>query len=270
MNRYIAALWQKKIAQFEICPLPLPLKLLEGGKVLVVAPHPDDEILGCGGTLALLRQRACQVKVVIVTDGGAGDPLTYAGGEVVNVRRQESIEALGTIGIDDVVFLNEPDGRFRATSSFSEMLTSIIREHRPDWFFLPSILDYHRDHVAVGLAALACWEKSGGGRQAFCYEIWAPLPATHVVDITPVIEQKKAAVACYKLPLRYRNYNDAMMGLALYRGLYLPPSAEPQYAEALVAVGQKWRLRSISSTMMQLRFLLERCLVHRQNYRDEH
>jgi LmbE family N-acetylglucosaminyl deacetylase len=265
MNKYIAALWQRKIAKFEPCPLPQPLVLLEGGKVLVVAPHPDDEILGCGGTLALLRQRACQIKVVIVTDGGAGDPLDYVGGDVVSVRRQESIAALGTMGIDDVVFLNEPDGFFRASRPFYEALSLILEEYRPDWFFMPSILDYHRDHVAVGHAALTCWENSAGGCQAFFYEIWAPLPATHVVDITHAIEQKQAAVSCYKLPLRYRNYHDAMMGLASYRGLYLPPSAFPQYAEVFVALGKKGRLRSLSSKMMQLRYLLEWPLAHRQD-----
>lgn len=264
MNKFIAALWQKRIAQFEACPLPRPLELLEGGKVLVVAPHPDDELLGCGGTLALLRQRACRIKVVVVTDGGAGDPLNFTGGNVVRVRREESIAALGAIGVTDVVFLNEPDGCFRASRQFSEKLTAMLNEYRPDWLFLPSILDYHRDHVAVGLAALTCWAKAGFGR-VFYYEIWSPLPATHVVDVTQVIELKKSAVSYYNLPLRYRNYSDAMVGLASYRGLYLPPQAYPQYAEVFVEAGRTGLLRSISSAMMRFRYLLEWCLRQRQD-----
>lgn len=261
MNKYIAALWQRKIAQFEPCPLPQPLELLEGGKVLVVAPHPDDEILGCGGTLALLQQRDCQIKVVVITDGGAGDPLNYAGGDVVNVRRQESVAALGTIGITDVVFLNEQDGCFRASRTFSETMTSIIGAFKPDWIFLPSIFDYHRDHVAIGLSAINCWEKLGRIGRAFFYEIWAPLPSDAVVDITQVIDKKRAAVSCYGLPLKYRDYREAMLGLASYRGLYLPPSRQLQYAEAFLEL-RCGRQNGIVAVLMRLRFLLELRLSH--------
>lgn len=261
MNKYISAFWQRKIAQFEPCPLPRSLELLEGGKVLVVAPHPDDEILGCGGTLALLRQRACQIKVVIVTDGGAGDPLNYTGGDVVNVRQQEAIAALGTLRITDVVFLNEQDGCFRASSSFSEKMSSIIREFQPDWLFLPSILDYHRDHVAIGLSVVNSWEKSGCCGRAFFYEIWAPLPADTVVDITQVLDEKRKAVSCYALPMKYRDYREAMLGLAAYRGLYLPSSGQPLYAEAFLELKCK-RLNVILSALMRLRFLLELRLSH--------
>lgn len=236
MKKFIDRILQRKIASLDDCPLPSELSLAEKSNVLVFAPHPDDEILGCGGTLALLKKRDCQIKVVVVTDGEAGDPLNYAGGKVAAVRRQESIAALDFIGVHDVDFLGEADGAFAVSEAFDEKVSGIIGRFRPDWLFLPSWLDYHRDHVAIGHAVLSAWQRSGMRGRTFAYEIWSPLPATRIVDISGVIDLKMAALACYQLPLKYRDYMTPSHGLAAYRGLYLSPAETPRYAEAFVEV----------------------------------
>ena len=79
MKQFIAKLQQAKIAQLGLCPLPTPLTPIHNGKILVFAPHPDDEILGCGGTLALLRQKGCSIKVIFVTDGSGAGSLEFPG-----------------------------------------------------------------------------------------------------------------------------------------------------------------------------------------------
>ncbi len=238
MKKFIDRLLQRKIASLDDCRLPPELSLAEMSNVLVFAPHPDDEILGCGGTLALLKKRGCQIKVVVITDGEAGDPLNYAGGKVATVRRQESVAALDLIGVQDVVFLGEPDGVFAGSEAFDEKISDIISGFRPDWLFLPSWLDYHRDHVAIGHAVFSAWQRSGMRGRTFAYEIWNPLPATRIVDISGVIDLKMAALAYYKLPLKYRDYLTPSRGLSAYRGLYLPPAETPRYAEAFLEVGR--------------------------------
>ena len=70
-----------RAASWPVCPLPPQLALPKGGKALVLAPHHDDETLGCGGTLARLCQSGWHVKLVIVTDGALGDPNDYLNGE---------------------------------------------------------------------------------------------------------------------------------------------------------------------------------------------
>ncbi len=257
MKPFIDKLQQIRIRRLELCPLPVPLIPIEAGKVLVFAPHQDDETLGCGGTLALLRQKQCTVKVVFVTDGAGAGSL---GADAPDIRRKEAIAALAVLGIDDIEFLDEPDGNFRHSTHFEKTVRKLLQQFQPDWLFVPSVLDYHRDHVAIGQAVLSCWQQWPTPARAFIYEIWCPLPATHVVDIGQVIEVKKQAIRCYALPLSHCDYLSASIGLANYRGLYLPGKQSPRYAEAFTEAEKKARFGSLLQKMLNLRLYLESLL----------
>lgn len=254
MKQFIAKLQQTKIAQLELCPLPTPLIPIQNGKVLVFAPHPDDEVLGCGGTLALLRQKECAVKVVFVTDGAGAGSLDA---DAPIIRRKEAAESLAVLGINDMEFLDEPDGGFRNSSRFESKIDSLLNQFNPDWLFLPSVLDYHRDHVAIGHAVLTCWQRWKAPSRAFIYEIWSPLPATRVVDITRVINLKKQAISCYALPLLHCDYLSAIIGLASYRGLFLPKGVGENYAEAFVEAEKNGSFGGLQYRMLKLRIYLE-------------
>ena len=254
MKKFIDRRRQARIAKLGLCPLPALLAPLERGKILVFAPHPDDETLGCGGTLALLRQNGCAVKVVFVTDGGGAGGLPDGS---VAIRRKEAAAALNVLGVDDMAFLDEPDGSFHNTPKFEEYVFELFRQFRPDWIFLPSVLDYHRDHVAIAQAVLGCWQRWDDISRAFFYEIWSPLPATWVVDIGSVADLKRAAISRYELPLAHCDYLTACMGLASYRGLYLPGATRPKYAEAFVEAGKREAWGGISKIMLNLRICLE-------------
>ncbi len=257
MKQFIAKLQQAKIAQLELCPLPTSLVPIHDGKVLVFAPHPDDEVLGCGGTLALLRQKKCAIKVIFVTDGAGAGSLNA---DAPMIRRKEAAESLSILGIHDVEFLDEPDGGFRNSSNFETKIDTLLNKFNPDWLFLPSVLDYHRDHVAIGHAVLNCWHRWKSPSRAFIYEIWTPLPATRVVDITSVINLKKHAISCYALPLSHCNYLSAIIGLASYRGLFLPKQVSENYAEAFVEAEKSGYFGSLQYRMLKLRIYLERLL----------
>lgn len=257
MKQFIAKLQQAKIAQLGLCPLPTPLTPIHNGKILVFAPHPDDEILGCGGTLALLRQKGCSIKVIFVTDGSGAGSLDA---DAPLIRRKEAIESLATLGINDMEFLDEPDGGFRNSSQFETKVDTLLHQFNPDWLFLPSVLDYHRDHVAIGHAVLNCWQRCETSSRAFIYEIWSPLPATRVVDITRVINLKKQAISCYALPLSHCNYLSAIIGLASYRALFLPKKEEESYAEAFVEAEKKGPFSGLQYRMLKLRIYLENLL----------
>ncbi|WP_177165916.1 PIG-L deacetylase family protein [Nitrosomonas sp. Nm58] len=254
MKRFIDKRQQARIAQLRLCPLPTPLIPIENGKILVFAPHPDDEVLGCGGTLALLRQNKCAIKVVYVTNSTGTDNL---GADAPAVRRLEAKAALSVLGIDDLEFLDEPDGNFRNSTHFEKKIHSLLRQFDPDWLFLPSVLDYHRDHVSIGQAILSCWQRWGGAARAFIYEIWSPLPATLVVDIGSVIHLKKQAISKYALRLAHCDYLSASIGLASYRGLYLPKKERPNYAEAFVEAEKRVMWKGLLQAMLSLRFYLE-------------
>jgi N-acetylglucosamine malate deacetylase 1 len=95
---------------------------------------------------------------------------------------------------------------------------------------LPWLLDTHPDHTRISHASSEVLRRSAVESLLY-YETWTPVPATHVVDITSVIETKKAALLCHETALKYGNYMDAVLGLNAYRALYLP-STERRWAEA--------------------------------------
>ncbi|MDI1291837.1 MAG: PIG-L family deacetylase [Methylobacter sp.] len=257
INKFIRARWQSKIAKLQPCPLPKPLTLVKGGKVLVFSPHPDDETLGCGGTLALLRDNGCTIKVVFVTDGGGAGSLPEGS---IAIRQQEAKAALTTLGVQDWLFLDEPDGSFRNHPKFERQALEIMQQFQADWLFLPSVLDYHRDHVAIGQTLFSLWQRYKTAERLFFYEIWSPVPATHVVDISSVIDLKRQAISHYQLPLEHCDYLSAIMGLAAYRGLYLSGNGHPKFAEAFVEAENNGSWSGMPERMLSLRVYLEKRL----------
>ena len=225
--------WAKLASEFEHCPLPSQLQLPGGSTILVVAPHPDDEVLACGGTLALLRKHNCHVTVAIVTDGAMGDPSGYFSGNIAQLRADEAKTALSFLGVQDIRYLDYPDGAFFATDESKTHFIKLLEELQPSWIFLPSPLDFHRDHVNVALAVLDAWLHLKGEQRLFFWELWQPLPATSVVNIDEVFQAKQNAASCYHLPHRYCDYLGVSSKLTGYRSLYLENS---QQAEAFMEI----------------------------------
>lgn len=206
-----------QLAGLAACPLPPLLDLERARRVLVFAPHPDDETLGCGGTLAQLVRR-CPVKVVLVTDGSGGNDLP-AGTD--RIRQAEFRRALAVLGVTDTVMLNQPDGAFMATPALTAQVRQLLADYQPDWVLLPSPLDYHRDHVRIAAWLEPLCRQAASVTHLLFYEIWAPVPATHVVDITDEKLLKQAALAEHRTAMACGDYERAIDGLNRYRGLYL-------------------------------------------------
>lgn len=254
MKRFTDRFWRPSQPHLAPCPMPRDLVLPNGGRVLVIAPHADDETIGCGGTLRLLSLAGCTIRVLVVTDGAAGDPLHYVD-DVVAVREAECRAAVAHLGVDSVGFLREPDGEVRNHRGLRARLAKEFLDHRPDWVMAPAPLDYHRDHVMVSLAALQVWRRLGRRCRLFYYEVWAPLPVTHVIDVGPALTAKQRALSEYALPLRYGNYRHATEGLMAYRGLFLPQGqgVGPSRAEAFLEEDGS----GFSAALLTLRTMLD-------------
>ena len=238
---------QRQLEELDACPLPQPLDLTQARKVLVFAPHPDDETLGCGGTLARLALH-CPVKVVLVTDGSGAGGLPAGAAQM---RHAEFVRALAILGVTDSAQLNQPDGNFQGSPELALKVLTLIEDFQPDWVFLPSPLDYHRDHVRIAafLKPLCCQVTSV--KQLLFYEIWAPVPATHVVDITEHAPRKRLALAEHATAMDCGDYLRAVDGLNSYRGLYLGRDrlAEAFWVEPAKGSGL---FRSVQAMALQL------------------
>ncbi len=168
----------------ELFPPLLDLAALSG-RVLCLAPHPDDEVLGCGGALALHAAQGDAVRVVLVSDGGAGgDP---------EARLAESRAAAAELGLDDVRCLGLADGRLGAAWDLVQRLREAIDEHAPDVVYAPSPFEHHPDHRAVSAAAMAAL-AAGPRRTVMLYGVNAPVPHAALVDVTAVGARKRAAL----------------------------------------------------------------------------
>lgn len=211
----------------------------EPGRVLCFAPHPDDEALGAGGTLHL---HACQedpVRVVVATDGVAGDPegrfdpTTYG-----DRRRSESRKAMEVLGIQDLVFWGLPDSCVITESDLAGLaakVVSVAQEYGPNIVYLPWQADGHTDHMALHHAVVRGLGRAGFQGHAYGYEVWSPNPRPDVVvDITDFVELKRRALRHYVTQMAYGDLVHMVLGMNSYRSLLLERSGG--YGEAFSRV----------------------------------
>jgi LmbE family N-acetylglucosaminyl deacetylase len=202
----------------------------EAGRVAVLAPHPDDEALGCGGLICLLAERGAAVTPVILTDGALGGN----GPALAGVRRGESERSAACLGARPPVFLDLPDGELQAGAREAGLLADCLRDLRPELLLLPFFTDQHPDHFQANALFLAATRRLPVGRpDIWAYETWTPLPANRLVDITAVAERKWEAIRCHESQAQRLDFLSAARGLNAFR--WLPMGRGAGYAEAFFA-----------------------------------
>lgn len=147
---------------------------LRNGRSLVFAPHPDDEVLGCGGVIALKAQAGARVKVVVMTDGRASHRALIAENELVRIRRAEAQEAGRQLGADvDYAFLDFEDHRLaRDCDAACDQVVEIIEQFDPDEIFLPHRRDGIIDHVETNRIVRRAVDRVGRPVALLEYPVW--------------------------------------------------------------------------------------------------
>ncbi len=188
------------------------------GKTLVVAPHPDDESLGCGGAIALLRKFENEVSVLIVSDGALSHPNSkkFPSAKLRDLRESETIAALKILGVsaDKITFLRFPDGSVpgELSDDFAAAVT-IVTNHlakiSPQTILIPWRRDPHPDHLASWQIVKAAIIDNRNDYRVLEYPIWlweraenADLPREknikiHRLKIDEAAVQKQAAIRAH-------------------------------------------------------------------------
>lgn len=220
--------------------IPFTAVPLRGERLLVLAPHPDDEVIGCGGVVAQHLRDGRKVRVIVATDGSEAepslDPAAYAAR-----REEESRRGLEILGTAEIEFLRFPDRQLGAhEGELRTRLREELRSFRPDIILAPSPVEIHPDHFAIPDALWSLIQADetlfadvAAARVAF-YEVGQPLRPNTLVDITDVADLKWTAIEAHSSQTGIRDYVAFARGLNAFRAMTLPQDV--RFAEAYYAV----------------------------------
>lgn len=201
----------------------MEVKFDKTDRVLVVAPHQDDETIGCGGLLAKLGKQA---EVLLLTDGSLGnvDKETNAS-KLVNIRNKELKEALKLAKVNKIYSLNVKNEKLKDNKEIVKKFD--ISKY--NYIFVPNRHEGHPDHKVVYSIFKSMKRQQKSNAKIYEYEVWTPLrEPTWFLDISDVIDIKKKMIKTYKSQLKGKDYYNATIGLNMYRGL----NNNYKYAEA--------------------------------------
>ena len=146
----------------------------EGSSALVFAPHPDDEVLGCGGVIALKARAGTRVQVVIMTDGRASHSTFIPADELARIRRAEAREAASQLGLDGgYIHLDFEDQRLtQHREAACDRTVRIIDQFKPDEIYLPHRRDGIVDHIETHRIVRQAVERVGRPVRLLEYPVW--------------------------------------------------------------------------------------------------
>ena len=226
------------------------MDLPNNSNILVIAPHPDDEILGLGGTIKKLSNQGHQITILIVA--GHLPPLYKE--EIFRVHKQQALEAHKIVGVHESIFLEIP-ATFVKDQTVAELngkIFEVVKNIQPKIVFLP-FPDRHIDHKVIFESTMVAIRPLHEGtciEFAASYEV---LSETHwnapaiepcfnpniTIDITDYIETKLSALACFKdeiMPFPGPRSIEAVEALAKFRGT----QAGFAYGESLQLIRMKF------------------------------
>ena len=209
---------------------PELVTLLAARSVLVLAPHPDDEVAGCGGTLCQHIRRGARVTVAYITDGRLGslrlqrndllgDEREAFQAELIRIRKTEAAAAR-ILGITELIFLDFRDGELRVSRETIGRVADLLAANRPEVVYLPFPADRHRDHVETARIFSAAASPSRDSCEVYAYELWSPLYPNCMVDISDVIEIKRQALLQFTSQIQDNDFPRSILGLNAYRSAF--------------------------------------------------
>lgn len=201
---------------------PVVLNCPTAKKILLIAPHPDDEILGAGGALIKAIAAGASVKVVYLTSGKSMDAA------IIEQETQRVAEKIGY----SIEFFRYELNNIPVASDKIRKLANVILDYSPNIIFIPALFDDHDDHRRASQLLLECYRQFGLAKKTmvWCYQVYSTLIPNVVVDITDEISLKLAALRLWSTQNRSRNWAHYIKGKNACNVRFLH-TAQERYAE---------------------------------------
>lgn len=204
----------------------------EGRRIVVLSPHMDDEVFGCGGTLSQAARGLSEVTPIYLADGTKGYPPAAATGldasqvrdleqQLSATRKDESRRAGKILGYAEPLFLDLPETDLAPTPEAVDRLADALALARPEVVFLPFMTELNTDHWMTNAIFVAAARRARLASDIACwgYEVWTPLPANTLVDVADSMDAKREAMAEFRSQIADYDYPRAFVALAAYRSL---------------------------------------------------
>ena len=216
-------------------------------RIMILAAHPDDEVLGCGGIISKYRNQKVDFKIVFIGEGSScrfDDPLNFLALDAIKQRELAALSAMKILGVDDYEFHNMPCGRFNQIPiiEINKIIERAIVNFCPDTILMHSLYDANNDHKIVFKSAIMATRPSIQNKilKLLTYEVPSSSEWAYSASFMPNIfeqlqsedmQRKWQALLCYQTeikPFPFPRSQEGLKTFAMMRGM----QSGFQFAEA--------------------------------------
>ncbi len=185
---------------------------VQADNVLVLSPHPDDDVFACGGLIKHLSKNGSHVKVVYITDGVFGNKQDKIDHDLIAGREREAVNAAKILGVSEVNFLRIRDKSVSKNKKLWERIFEELKTRKLDLVLVPSGQDWHPDHSATHEAFIKAYKKLRGVKPRYWqYQVWGADKANIFFPIDKYLRYKKEATKAHKSQNQVVDYTGAVI-----------------------------------------------------------
>ena len=215
---------------------------------VVISPHPDDDVIGMGGSMRLLADKGVNVFSVYITDGSSE---IFKDRKIAAIRQKEAIDALGVVRAKAGIFFKHQSRNLSFVEVVKE-IKEILIFLKPEIVYIPSPFERHPTHLKVTEMTIKALRQIKNYCPAFWgYNVWSGNwrgEEINAFDVKKVINIKKKAICMHKSQQKYKDYASGMIGRNRYEGVFLETHGKKrfEYAETFVNMNELLTNRRLS------------------------
>jgi LmbE family N-acetylglucosaminyl deacetylase len=197
-----------------------------GHRVLFLAPHPDDIVVGCGGVVQKYLDAGAAVQFLYLTDGRAAASDGSGEAAMADVRAAEARAVAAELGLPESIQIGWSEHSFRETQHRAQLVKHLqhaLERFGPDAIYLPYLFDQHPDHRYTNALLAAALQQTSLAPALFGYAVWSLPPPGIVVDITTQLERKKDLIRLYASQVALFDYPTFAESVARWNAVLVGP-----------------------------------------------